>query len=308
MAGVHARRGGAAVAVAVAVVLLGLEVATRTWLFEASRDFSRFSGYGARAERLGEADAYRVAFVGNSATEEGVDVARFADALSAALGRPVAADAFTADGSHLGTWRWILERTVWSGVRTPDLVVLPFFGRSLSDGDALEIGRVAQFFTRLPDWCEVLSLDLPDAGSRADFVVSSFWATWAARERIRERFLMALLPGYKAYVRAEHAALAGRAQRGDAPQSFARLDRVLALAAERNTRLCFVALPTRDGVREAEAAAPGLAHLASRGACLADLRSRDGLTAADFVDEIHLAESGRLVLTSRLAAAFARTP
>lgn len=289
----------------VLVILSALEYVTRAWLFEASKDFSRFRTYEGRAASLADARGIRIAFVGNSAAEEGVDVERFAAGLSERIGRPVNADVFAADGSQLGTWRYMIERYFWKTGRNVDLIVIPFFGRGLADGDRMELGRLAQFFTAVDDWSEVLSVDLRDRASRFEFIVSSFWATYASRERIRERLFSVLFAGYKSYIRESHAGLMLRRGESSALQSFARLDRVLALAARHGTALCFVALPTRGGTRDEEAAGPGVERLGALGACYKDLRKSNSLEREDFADEIHLAKSGRVMLTDRLVAEFA---
>ena len=60
----------------VVVVLLAFELVTRLVLFPASKDIVRFASYDAKAAALTETHALRVAIVGNSAAEEGIDQAR----------------------------------------------------------------------------------------------------------------------------------------------------------------------------------------------------------------------------------------
>lgn len=290
-----------------AALLLGLELVTRFYLFDASKDLSRFRSYPARASRLARADGFRLALVGNSATEEGVDAERLGAELSRALGRSVAADEFTADSSHLVTWRWMIERYFWAPEERADLVVLPFFGASLADGNADEIGRLAQFFTTVADWPEVMRADLHQLPDRLDFALSAVWATYAVRDRIEQRLFTALLPGYRDYVPWQDAGVRLRAPSRPRAQSFARLDGVMALADRRGTPLCFVAVPTRDSAVDAAFAAPALRHLAEVGACAIDLQDHLalGIGPEDFRDAIHLRERGRLVLTDRLGSELA---
>src|SRR2546425_12762819 len=60
-----------------------LEVITRTVLFPMSLDFGRFASFGERADKLQSRAGLRVAFIGNSATEAGVDVDVLKNTLSA---------------------------------------------------------------------------------------------------------------------------------------------------------------------------------------------------------------------------------
>ena len=71
------------------LVLVALEIVTRVVLFPASGDFVRFAGYDATAAALSRSPALRVAIVGNSAAEEGIDRTRLEGLLSQSLDRPV---------------------------------------------------------------------------------------------------------------------------------------------------------------------------------------------------------------------------
>ena len=91
----------------VAVLLSILEVLTRVLFYPASKDFVRFAEYPARAESLVRQTGRSVALIGNSATEEGVDLATVtADLERLGLGR-VHLDMFVADASEVTTWRYM---------------------------------------------------------------------------------------------------------------------------------------------------------------------------------------------------------
>jgi hypothetical protein len=307
-----ARTRALALALLLAATFGALELVTRYQLFHLSADFSRFLTYDARAARLTArpAPTLRVALIGNSATERGVDVTLLRDLLHAG-GRPVAIDEFFADASGVTTWYWMLEHYFFGAGRAPDLVVINFFQRFLEDGgEPLDLGRLAQFFTSTRDWPEVMRVDLRDVDARAEYLISSVWATFAARERIKERVLR-LIPGYVDYASAENAINYARERArghadGAAPALLA-LERLVEAARARHVRVCFVAFPTYDARR------PGpyplepavLRTIAEAGMDFVDLRVAEGLAPADYEDDIHLKSSGRNRYTALLAAALA---
>lgn len=294
----------------------GLEVFTRTKLFQMSKDFRRFGGYGERAQHLVHEDGFRIALIGNSATDRGVDLPVFLSTIRETAKKPVQADLFVADQSRINTWQFMLERYFFRPELKPDLIAITFYEDDLQDGNAVEIGRLAQFFTTVADWPQVFRVDLPDLNQRAEFVLSSFWATFAARERIKERVLELLIPNYKEYTeqanavnfqhnRRKHGPAAGAA--AERPVTHAALRRLLDEARQRGFRLCFVAYPTlTDGDRPPYEVAPQtLALLGDAGTPYFDLRRLPELRPEHYADEVHLNESGKPLYSRRLAQALA---
>ena len=185
--------------VGLALIFIALEIFTRSWLFSVSKDFRRFRSYPARAQALVAAPgAMRVAMIGNSATDRGVDGRVVESELGASTpGRPTRADLFVADQSRIDTWRFVFERYFAAPALHPDLVVVTFYENDLEDGNPVEIGRLAQFFTGIGDWPEVMTVNLHSLDDRVIFAASSVWATFAASDRIRERLLGALVPDFR---------------------------------------------------------------------------------------------------------------
>ena len=299
------------------LVFLGaLEIFTRVSLHDRSKDFRRFGGYPAKAAALvATANAQRIAFIGNSATDRGVDP-RVVEAALARNGRPAAAaELFVADQSRIDTWRYIFERYFARPERNPDLVVVSFYENDLEDGNPIEIGRLAQFFTTIRDWPELFRVNLRTLDDRASFVISSFSATYAASDRIRERILPALVPGFRDHSERINEIIfqheqQRRQRRVEAPTRprFAAVERLLDRAAERGVKLCFVAYPTLvAGGRSPYDLAPELlALLARRAIPLIDLRNVPGLGPEFYADEVHLTEAGRARYSAALGEALAR--
>jgi hypothetical protein len=284
-------------------VFIALELVTRTVLLHSSKDLSRFAAYPGRATALMQKPGPHTLFIGNSITEHGVDPALVATELGGA------SEAFTADSSHINTWYWMATTELWRRSLSPDLLVITFHGGSLEDGNRLEIGRLAQFFTTRADWSELFEHDLTSLDQRGEFLLSSVWATYAFGDRIKQR-LLGLIPGYMGYAQYENQQnLAHDRSTKDraAPRSWTTLDRFLARAKEHHTRLVFVAFPTLiENVGDAipyEIAPELPAKLEAAGAMLLDLRKLPELDRAKhYDDDIHLNEAGKLIYTRRLIA------
>lgn len=282
--------------VGVLVVVALLEVLTREELVTRSRDLSRFRSYPARAERLTSQKGFRVAIFGNSAMEKGVEPDLLAAELRRRLKREVDVEIFTADSSHINTWRYMIRTLLVRPGRSVDIVLVGFFGTSLADENSLELGRLAQFFTVTEDWSEVMT-HVTGVGERIEFIISSFWATFALRDRIKQRLLLWLVPKYREYETWIHEGTRNATRRSSEAPSFRLLDAVL---QEFKGRICFVALPTRWILERPLEAAVGASHIEGKGGCVIDLRRTAGLQPRELEDEIHLAEAGRVRVTKAL--------
>jgi len=252
--------------------------------------------------------------MGNSATDRGVDLPTL-QATFATSGARVTADLFVADQSRINTWQYMVNKYFVVPGLHPDWVVVTFYEDDLQDGNAVEVGRLAQFFTSVRDWPSVFALDLPEWGQRVEFVLSSFWATFAASERMRERALETLIPDFKTYaaranatiyehnMRRRHAAAVPVAPRARTSHA---LERLLRTAREHGLHLAFVAYPTRTdaGRLPYDIPAETIAILAASGAPLFDLRHVPGLEGdAMYDDEVHLSVAGRVPYSRALATA-----
>ncbi len=300
-------RRGLAIALIIVAMFGGLEVATRTLLFASSKDLKRFSSYPARARQLMAAPGPHIVFLGNSITERGIDAPLVARTLG------VSADVFSADSSHINTWIWMMNAEFWKRQLSPELVILHFNRQSLEDGERLEIGRLAQFFTDREDWPELFEHETVTLSQRVAFVVSSAWATFAVRDRLKERIL-GLLPGYAGYIQVENQVNAAvdraTSSKVAAPRSWTTLRRFVARARENHTQVLIVAFPTRAG-------SPGElpydippqipAEIEAAGMTFLDLRRMPSLDRArHYDDDLHLNSDGREIYTRFLIAELRR--
>src|SRR5687767_7028108 len=87
-----------------AASLVLLEAVTRLVLVPVSKDLERLETHPARARALAAAPPPRIALVGSSTTERGVQPDLLAREWLAGTGRAASVDMFVADGSGVSTW------------------------------------------------------------------------------------------------------------------------------------------------------------------------------------------------------------
>ena len=309
----HSRRHSGLVGALLVVVVIfaGLEFFTRTVLFRASKDFSRFATYDRKSGELVQQPGMRIAFIGNSLTGEGVDPQMFANELGGLSAESVAAKLFTADASKINVWHYLVNRHFWRPERHPDLLVVNFYENNLVDGHPLEIGRFAQFFAEPCDWPEVFAHDVTGFGERLEFLLSSSWATFAARDRIKERVLGVVVPHYRELTiqtndirKQQRAAIVEVA--APKKETHEVLKRFLARANEHHSKIVFVAFPTIIPGRERpyqpyELNPETLRIIREAGMEFLDLRQVPELTPEMYADDIHLNEIGRPIYSRYLA-------
>jgi hypothetical protein len=278
----------------VLLVMAALEGFARVVLVPASRDLQSCAGYAGDARALFARPGPRLVVVGNSATRKGVD--------GALLGTLMHADVavFSADSAKVTTMYWMVTHDLWAQGLRPRWVVLPYFGDQLADGEDVDVGRLARYFSGPRDWPELFRYDLLGLDQRAELVASSLSAAFATRRRIKRRVLEQL-PGYQdGYLLTERVLVAhGRAGGRRAP-TFDTLRRFVARAQASGTRLGFVAFPSQEGT---DAPAEALRILDDAGMRLVDLRHVAGLGPQHYEDFVHLNPTGQALFTRALARA-----
>jgi hypothetical protein len=283
--------------------LLVGEVLIRYFLFNASKDFSRYSTYEERARVLVHQPGLRIAFVGNSMTEMGIDVSVFCDALRDTGIGQVSAEMFVADGSEVVTWYYMLQHLFWKRGYSPDLVIVLFNDYSFSGAEIVELGRLAQFFTSLTDWPELLLNDLRDTSSRLEFMVSSVWAAYAARERVKERTMKLLCIDYKEYLGKLYSVSRQMAADKSSPSGrqhnlHSNLERLVTRSKVFKTEICFVSFPN---LHQYNVDPEVIEIIRYGGDHFIDMTNIPQLRPEAYIDDFHLNESGRVFFSKYLS-------
>lgn len=309
--GRRARAVRIALMLLVAVALL--EGVTRLVLMPASKDLSRYDTYAARARDLVAAPAPRVALIGNSISERGVQLDMLRHEWQAQTGTPLSVDMFIAYGSGVNTWYWMVAQDFWKQNIKPDLLILTYHGSRLTDSNPMDIGSIAQFFTDTGDRSALFEHDLTTLEHRVDYLLSSTSQTFATRDRIRERTLN-LIPGYAAFTTASNAVNFNHEQRREsqgpkATYTYRAFHRFVERARLEGTQVCFVAFPMRPTEPDAvayELESEVLDAISAAGMLHLDLRHMKGLSSAMYEDSFHLNAEGQPIYTRKLAEELAK--
>jgi len=295
------------IALVLLAVLCGVEALTRFKLVPMTKEFEQFHSYPRLAAELAHRNGLRIALVGASIVHEDIDTALLTDRVRAATRIPAHAEQFSADHSFVNTWYYMLMHDFWRPGNRVDLVVIPFVGPSLYDHNEIEIGRLARFFTTVDDWPDVLGTDLATTAERADFLLSSFWVSWAARDRMQELTFTRLLPNYKAFAREQQNLVFAEVftRRAHKARSLVALDRLLRAARAHSTRLFFVVFPTQRADWNGQPYAEARRLIEASGTEYVDLRGGGDVDTSIFADLVHMNVDGRTLYTGLLADALA---
>jgi hypothetical protein len=294
----HAARRWARPLALVLLALVFTEAAARLVLVPASRDLAGCASFPARARALFAAPGPHLVVVGNSSTRGGVDPQLLEQRLDVRVG------VFAADSGMITSFYWILTHVFFGSGLKPPVVVVPYFGDQLADGEAIDVGRLSRYFSTPYDWAELFRFDLVGLDQRAALVLSWLSAAYATRARLKSRVLD-VFPDYETSVQEANRVLRDHDRRKAPPHRFETLRRLIGRAQQNGTRICFVAMPMRDE----RTAIPDPARRIVRdgGMELLDLRQIDGLGAQHFADFVHLNGAGRAVFSEALASALAAT-
>lgn len=294
---------------AVLLIFSTIEVFTRTIIFHASKDFARFDNYPALSRDLTNSEGIKIALVGNSLTQRGVNLDILSQDLKQSEEKKFIAKMFTADASKINTWHFMINHYFWKPKRKPDYFLVHFYEKNLQDGNAIETGRLAQFFTTPSDWPDLFRLDITNPGEQVEFGISSFWATFAARERLRERVLGIAVPHFKDFTSETNGVNFRMGKKNQAqkqyPVRYEALQRLLHKAKQEGSHFCFIAFPTQPTTDPLPYSLDPEAERLIREAEMEfiDLRHVTGLELKHYADEIHLTPEGAAIYSHALATA-----
>ena len=294
----------ASIAAMFAICFLAIEYVVRTRLLPASKDLSRLEPYASRAKELGRQKGVRIAIIGNSATEHGVDPRTFQQRLQTLGVSPVAADVFPVDGANVVDCYYVLNHYFWRDGIKPDLIILLFHFSNLLSEESGDVGRLAHYLTKLDDWPDVFGQELAPSW-QVNFLLSTNWSSYAVRDRVRNRLLGTFMPYYESFSDTLSAEARERRSRRSSggPSGETRpcraLERLLVRARREGTPILFVAFPARDTrypLFDRE-----LALIRQAGMTFVDMRSVDGVKPEMYRDSIHMLEPGKQLFSRRLA-------
>lgn len=284
------------------LLLLGSEFVMRKFGGRLSRDLQHIGNIPQLSQKLASQPGYRILFLGNSATHEGVVVNLLKPQLEPYLKRPLEIERVFPDDTTVAEWYYLFKHHFADAGRLPDLLVLNFvFNYQVRDRDTIKTEAIAAYYSGLADIPEVFAADVPDFERRAGFLVAKFSAAAANRERVRARLLDQFIPHYRTSTRKmnESRKLAQQTPPLTGPAvSYSRLQHLLTLARTAGVQVLVVAMPTNGGYQ----LDPQIqTTIELSGGRLLDLRSVVGLQPTHYADELHLNPAGARVYSQFLA-------
>ena len=293
----------AAPALVVVLCFIGMECFTRIVLIPRSLDLERLkTQYPARATELLRQPGIRIAIIGNSASDDGIDAGLVQDTLRKSRLSGVSVRKFPVDDTTVVDWYYIANHYFWRGAGKPDLIIVTFEFNNLLDGRTPQIGRLAHYFTTSEDWKEVFAQDLKSTSQRVDFVLSTEWLSLAMRDRIQHRIMNMLVPQYQEFTQDLRSVLRERDAKNShpaVPASCHIVERFLRRAHEEETAIWFLAFPARDEKYELNQDA--VASIRRAGMQILDMRSVPGIRPDMYQDWIHMTEVGQRLFSVALA-------
>jgi hypothetical protein len=283
---------------------VGIEIGVRYLLVERSTEFLTAARYQKAAALLAHREGFRMVVIGNSLVGHGVDPALLGESLGNIGGQAMALEVMHLPGSSLLTWQKMLDRFFWKSEQPPiDLFVVVYaMEDGLADGrpSIHNLGRIATYYSGFEDWPELFRTGITSTSDRIWFGIASVWDMFSLSEGLSHRILGFLIPNYEAAQIRVHPAKRSAQQPittspAEKQWTYRTLERFLATAAERGSRVCIVAYPGQYLID------PKILQIVqTHQANLIDMRSREQLKKEHFTDGFHMNERGRQIFTRAL--------
>jgi len=257
------------------------------------------------SKRLASAEGQRVLVLGNSLVRDNVNTDVLDEELRAQGAGPIHIERVYLLNTVINDWYYAFKHHFIDTGRAPDVLVLCFATSHLED---YPIRRtvVARYNSNARDLPEIFSNDVKDFDGRADFLLSSWSASFAYRTNVQRRILNSFVPNYLETVTRINEGLKGEVvspsdEAGNQPvhiPNYDRFGKFLRMAASKGVRVILVAVPTESPY----AIDPVIrSTLEAAGGSLIDTRTVDGLSKDSYEDELHLTVDGATLYSRFLA-------
>ncbi len=286
----------------VLLVLAGSEVVLRLTEQFLSRDLKHLQEIPAISQSLIAGKGERILFLGNSQVRAGINPEVIEQELKANGVAPVHIERVFPDSTSLPDWNRAFKHYFVGTSRLPEVLVLCFSDIALQDSNGIDPTRLGHYYSSPGEMPEILDQDVREFESRAEFILASLSYSFANRTRIRTRALDLIVPSYRDGAQRINRDMKRERSGMLAKKSYGRLSRFLAMAKERGVRVIVVAMP-QPVVYSLDPEIKLIVETA--GMSFLDCRNVDGISPANFADEMHLATSGAVVYSRFLGRALA---
>jgi len=199
------------------------------------------------AERLAAGDGQRVLFLGSSIVREGVDLNTVRRAVRGSGWEPLTIDKVHPDDSRVVEWTHLVEHHFINAELSPDVIVIGFADTHLEDDNRIPWDRIGAYYTSTPNLARIITKEIDDFGTSAQFVLAHFLRTFAHRERVGKRVLDFVVPHYRKSSRRINSALRREELEATVSQErrYAWVQRLAELTRRNGVTLVLLAMPLR---------------------------------------------------------------
>ena len=281
----------------VLAILVGCEIVVR--LIEQSFSFNirHIRSIPSLADEINQQAGISVLFMGNSLITYGVDPIIFRDEMRARGVGPLQFERVAPDASSIREWRYAFKHFFLDRGHIPDALVVNFAAGHLEDQQKIHPSDLATFYTSFTDIPPIFAQDVQSFGDRTEFLLSHFFRLFAYREAISKRILDVVVPNYRSALTQINAKMRDGSSKEHVP-TYRTLERFSADSLRRGVRLILVAMP----LQYPYSLDPRLPDKARElGITLIDARDVEGLTASQFIDQMHMDHAGAILYTRTLA-------
>ena len=276
----------------VLLVLAGAEVSMRFGEQFLSRDVKHIQEIPAISRSLAGGKGEKILFIGNSQVRAAINPEVIEQELKARGVAPVHIERVFPDSTSLPDWYRVFKHYFVGTSRLPEVLVLCFSDIALQDSSGIDPTRLGHYYSSPSEMPEIMTEDVHDFESRAEFVLASLSYSFANRMRVRTRALDAIVPDYRDSAQRINRDMKRESYGKLGPKSYQRLSRFLAMAKSEGVRVVVVAMPqpvvySLDPQIKTVVEGAGMSFL--------DCRAVSGISAASFADEMHLATTGASV-------------
>lgn len=242
----------------------------------------------------------RLMFVGNSLAGEGIDLDVIRSGLSEEIDAAVSVGGLFPDASTQLSWYYIIKNMVLQEP-APEVVVFGIADFTVKDAADPRIRSLAMDYARVGDIPELFSRYLKSFDERGEFLTASALHSYATQERVKKRILDAIIPGYRAGLRAlvRMGSLHSEERETESMQrpTYRKVADLIEMASTHGMHSVFVGMPL---VENWNLDTMLVSTIVEHGGTFIDARSLANLDENDFRDGFHLNADGRAKLSQVL--------
>jgi len=279
--------------VTVCVLLVAFEIVLRTVIGYISLDILHLNRIPAIAAKLKKHNR-SILFMGNSLTRAGIRADMVEEMLRASGFSHVRSEAVYPDDTTLRDWYYLYKYHFVRNDASPAVLVVSFARDQLSDKATIHPQLIAGYFGGISVMGELFRKDVSALDDRVNYLLSCASVLLANRDRIKDRIMTKIIPGYKQAARHVNNQMRAKDNRKKFEPSYGTLGALARECSYRGTLFIVAAMPIENEYR----LDPGVADTVIKyGGIFIDMRDKVRFESASFTDKLHLSPEGARAYT-----------